>query len=79
MLYDSYGPGSRSCEPSHSVPAVPAPTSLAIATPGNYIIGIKYDPKSIVGNPVPTPANIVYTFTTSLGASTTAQVGMGPK
>src|SRR5262249_11607105 len=40
-------------------------------TPGaSYIIGIKYNPKSIVGTPVPVPATITYTFTTSLGATT---------
>ena len=32
--------------------------SVVIPTPGNYIIGIKYDPKSLVGRPVPIPPTI---------------------
>jgi hypothetical protein len=48
-------------------------------TPGqSYIIGIKYDPKSIAGTPVPVPATVVYTFTTSLGATTSAKVTLKP-
>ena len=52
--------------------------SVVIPTPGNYIIGIKYDPKSLVGLPVPTPPTVTYTFTTSLGSSTEAKVDLGP-
>ena len=37
-----------------------AGASFTIATPGSYIIGIKYDPKSIVGTPVPVPATVTY-------------------
>jgi len=49
-------------------------------TPGqSYIIGIKYNPKSIVGTPVPVPSTITYTFTTSLGATTDAKVVLRPQ
>jgi len=46
---------------------------------GHYIIGIKYDTKSIAGTTAPTPANITYTFSTSLGASTGATVQLVKK
>ena len=48
--------------------------SFTVPTPGNYVIGIKWDPKSIVGTNGPVPADITYNFTTSLGASTDASV-----
>jgi hypothetical protein len=53
--------------------------TFTVPTPGSYIIGIKYDPKSVVGANVPVPPVITFTFTTSLGASTTATVQMQPK
>jgi len=62
---------------SHTVGALIANGSGAtftVPTPGNYIIGIKYQTKSIVGAPAPIPANITYNFTTSLGGSTGASV-----
>jgi hypothetical protein len=52
--------------------------SFTIATPGSYIIGIKYDPKSLVGKPVPVPATVTYSFATSLGGTTGASVLLGP-
>ena len=48
--------------------------SFTVLTPGDYIIGIKYQTKSIAGTPAPVPANIVYNFTTNLGGSTAASV-----
>jgi hypothetical protein len=48
--------------------------SFKVPTPGNYIIGIKYDVKSIAGTSVPVPANITYNFATSLGGSTGGSV-----
>jgi hypothetical protein len=53
--------------------------SFTVATPGTYVIGIKYQTKSIAGTPVPVPASITYTFTTSLGGSTSASVALKPK
>jgi hypothetical protein len=53
--------------------------SFTVATPGTYIIGVKYQTKSIAGTPVPVPASITYTFTTSLGGSTSASVALKPK
>jgi len=41
--------------------------SYTIPTPGTYIIGIKYQTKTIAGAPAPVPADITYNFTTSLG------------
>jgi hypothetical protein len=48
--------------------------TFTIPTPGSYIIGIKYDPKSIAGTTAPVPDDITYDFTTSLGGSTGASV-----
>ena len=45
--------------------------SFTIATPGTYIISVKYDTKTIAGTNAPTSDPVTYTFTTSLGASTT--------
>jgi hypothetical protein len=42
--------------------------------PGTYVIGLKYDVKSISGTAAPNPHIITYTFTTSLGASTSGSV-----
>ena len=56
-----------------------AGASFTIATPGSYIIGVKYDPKSLAGANVPVPSVITFTFTTSLGASTSATVQLLPK
>jgi len=40
------------------------------ATAGQtYVVAIKYSPKSIVGQPKPSPANITYVFTTNLNGS----------
>ena len=47
---------------------------FTIATPGTYIIGIKYQTKSIAGTTAPVPADITYNFTTSLGGTTGASV-----
>jgi len=52
--------------------------SFTVATPGTYIIGIKYDPKSLAGTKVPVPATVKYTFSTSLGGTTGASVLLGP-
>jgi len=48
--------------------------SFTVATPGTYIISIKYSTKSIAGKTAPVPADITYNFTTSLGGSTGASV-----
>jgi hypothetical protein len=40
--------------------------SFTVPTPGSYVIGIKWDGKSIVGTNGGVPANITYNFTTSL-------------
>jgi hypothetical protein len=54
-----------------------AGATFTIPTPGNYIIGIKYDPKSLVGKPVPVPATVTYTFSTG-APSSEAKVKLGP-
>jgi hypothetical protein len=51
---------------------------FTVPTPGTYIIGIKYDPKTLAGTKVPVPATITYTFTTSLGGNTGASVELRP-
>jgi hypothetical protein len=48
--------------------------SFTIKTPGTYIIGIKFQTKTIAGTTAPVPANITYNFTTSLGGTTGASV-----
>jgi hypothetical protein len=48
--------------------------TFTIATPGTYILGIKYSAKSIAGTTAPVPANITYNFTTSVGGNTGASV-----
>jgi hypothetical protein len=48
--------------------------SFVVAQPGSYIIGIKYTTKSLAGTTAPVPANITYSFTTSLGGQTGASV-----
>jgi hypothetical protein len=50
-----------------------------VPTPGNYVISIKYDSKSIAGTNVPVPATITYNFVSSLGPSTAASVVLAPK
>jgi hypothetical protein len=45
-----------------------------IPTPGTYIISIKYNTKSIAGTAAPVPANITYSWVTSLGGQTGASV-----
>src|SRR5262249_30802238 len=48
--------------------------SFTIATPGTYVIGIKYQTKTIAGTTPPLPADVTYTFATSLGGNTGASV-----
>jgi hypothetical protein len=48
--------------------------SFTVSVPGTYIIGIKYQTKTIAGTPAPAPADITYNFTTSLGGNTAASV-----
>jgi hypothetical protein len=48
--------------------------SFTVPTPGSYIIGIKYQTKTIVGANAPVPADITYNFSTSLGGATGASV-----
>src|SRR3954470_248100 len=48
--------------------------SFTVPTPGNYIIGVKYQTKSIAGANAPVPADITYNFATSLGGQTGASV-----
>jgi len=47
---------------------------FVVPTPGNYIIGIKYQTKTLVGTVAPVPADITYNFATSLGGQTGASV-----
>ena len=51
-----------------------AGASFTVATPGNYVLSLKYDTKSIAGTTAPVPANIRYDFTTSLGGTTGGSV-----
>jgi hypothetical protein len=48
--------------------------TFTVPTPGNYIIGIKYQTKTLVGTVAPIPPDITYNFATSLGGSTGASV-----
>jgi len=48
--------------------------TFTVPTPGNYIIGIKYQTKTIAGANAPVPADITYNFATSLGGQTGASV-----
>ena len=49
--------------------------SFTIATPGTYIISVKYSTKSIAGTTAPTSDPVTYTFTaTPPGASSSASV-----
>ena len=49
-------------------------TWFTIASPGTYVIGIKYQTKTIAGTTAPMPGDITYNFTTSLGGSTGASL-----
>jgi hypothetical protein len=44
-----------------------AGASFKVATPGTYIIGLKYQSSSLPGTPAPMPSNITYMFDTSVG------------
>jgi hypothetical protein len=48
--------------------------SFTVPTPGTYVIGIKYDVKSLSGTTPPVPADITFNFATSLGGNTGASV-----
>ena len=48
--------------------------SFTVKAPGTYVIGIKYDTKTIAGTKTPNPSTVTYNFTTSLGTSTSASV-----
>jgi hypothetical protein len=48
--------------------------TFTVPTPGSYIIGIKYQTKTIAGANAPVPADITYNFATSLGGQTGASV-----
>jgi hypothetical protein len=48
--------------------------SFTVPTPGTWVIGIKYDVKSLAGTTPPVPADISFDFTTSLGGTTGASV-----
>src|SRR5262249_3258968 len=48
--------------------------SFTLPTPGTWILQIKYDSKTIAGTTAPAPANITYSFTTTLGGQTGASV-----
>ena len=45
-----------------------------MATPGTYIISLKYQTKSLAGTTAPVPADITYTWVTSLGGNTGASI-----
>ena len=47
---------------------------FVVATPGTYVIGIKYSSKSVAGEPAPVPDDLTYTFSTSLGGTTSGSV-----
>jgi hypothetical protein len=53
--------------------------SFTVPTPGTWIIGIKYDVKSLAGTTPPVPANIEFDFTTTLGGNTGAAVQLVKK
>ena len=63
---------------SHTVGSTSGPNgenaSFTVAVPGTYVIGIKYQTKTIAGAPAPVPADVTYNFNTSLGGSTGASV-----
>lgn len=48
--------------------------SFIVPTPGHYIIGIKYQTKTIAAASAPVPSDITYNFATSLGGNTGASV-----
>jgi len=48
--------------------------SFTVPVPGDYIIGFKYQTKTIAGAPAPVPATVTYNFVTSLGIGTTGSV-----
>jgi len=48
--------------------------SFTVPAPGDYVIATKYRTKSIAKTTAPAPADVTYTFTTSLGANTSASV-----
>jgi hypothetical protein len=48
--------------------------SFTVPKPGDYIIGIQYQTKSIAGTKAPQPANITFNWVTSLGGNTGASV-----
>jgi hypothetical protein len=49
--------------------------TITVPTPGDYVVGLKYDPKSLAGTPVPVPPIVTYTFTTSAGGAATVKLG----
>jgi hypothetical protein len=63
---------------SHTVGTTSGPNdenaSFTVPVPGTYIIGIKYQTKTIAGAPAPSPANITFNFATSLGGTTGGSV-----
>jgi hypothetical protein len=48
--------------------------SLSFPTSGMYIISLKDSTKTLAGTTAPVPANVTYTWTTSLGGNTGASV-----
>src|SRR5262245_50423357 len=63
---------------SHTVGSTSGPNgenaSFTVPVPGTYVVGIKYQTKTIAGAPAPVPADITFNFNTSLGGSTGGSV-----
>jgi hypothetical protein len=51
-----------------------ANASFTVATPGTYVISLKYQTKSLSGTIAPVPADLTFTWVTSLGGNTGATV-----
>jgi hypothetical protein len=48
--------------------------SFTVPVPGNYVVAAKYQTKPVARSATPVPADVTYSFTTSLGGSTGASV-----
>ena len=55
-------------------PTATGGATFIVASPGTYIIGIKYDTKSIAGTTAPVCPTTTYTFSTSAAGSISASV-----
>jgi hypothetical protein len=55
----------------------PYTVTIAGLPAGTYIFSVKYTPKSIVGQPVPSPTTLNYSFSTAVGGVTVASSTQG--